>query len=164
MNIRPATEADVRALAALARETFTTAFGDSMRRDDLEAHLGIHASESAFAAYLGRSTVLVADDSARLVGFIQYGPLGGGRYEIFRLYVHAGAQNNGLGGRLMSHALADPVVAAASAVVLGVWEENTDAIRFYERCGFEITGEREFVVASGARMDRDFEMTWRPGT
>jgi ribosomal protein S18 acetylase RimI-like enzyme len=36
---------------------------------------------------------------------------------------------------------------------LGVWEHNDRAIRFYERWGFEIVGEKQFVLGGEKQCD-----------
>ena len=61
----------------------------------------------------------------------------------------------------MDAALAHPRMAGADVFYLEVWEGNLDAQRFYKRHGFEIVGEREFFVASGAKTGNELIMARR---
>ncbi|GCE02282.1 GNAT family N-acetyltransferase [Embleya hyalina] len=71
------------------------------------------------------------------------GVLCGRRGEMVTLgpmYLLSHVQGRGLGARMMTEFL---TWAGAAPVCLWVTEYNDDAIRFYRRHGFEITGERE---------------------
>jgi len=58
---------------------------------------------------------------------------------------------------LMEHALDWARGQGATALYLGVWENNARAQRFYRRFGFEHVGEHAFMV--GGTRDRDY--IWR---
>lgn len=75
--------------------------------------------------------VLVYDDGI-VRGFLE---MGGG--EIKHLYVESFFRGQGIGGALLEQA-----VQARGASWLWALEKNPDAIRFYERHGFALTGER----------------------
>ena len=75
--------------------------------------------------------VLVYDDGI-VRGFLE---MDGG--EIKHLYVESFFRGQGIGGALLEQA-----VQARGASWLWALEKNPDAIRFYERHGFALTGER----------------------
>ncbi len=75
--------------------------------------------------------VLVYDDGI-VRGFLE---MDGG--EIKHLYVESFFRGQGIGGALLEQA-----VQARRASWLWALEKNPDAIRFYERHGFALTGER----------------------
>lgn len=159
--IRLAADDDIPTLSALAVETFATAFGHSMSEADLAAHLTGKLGPNAFRRYLADDTVLVAENADALIGYVQVGVAGPATAQIRRLYVHADHQSRHIGAALLRAALDLPAVATAGVFTLEVWERNTGGIRFYERHGFEITGETAFQMASGPAPDVDFVMTLR---
>ena len=58
--------------------------------------------------------------------------------EIKKLFVESVLQGQGIGARLLEYA-----VAHMGAKTLWALEKNTGAIRFYQRHGFRLTGERQ---------------------
>ena len=58
--------------------------------------------------------------------------------EIKKLFVEPVLQGQGIGARLLEYA-----VAHMGAKTLWALEKNTGAIRFYQRHGFRLTGERQ---------------------
>ena len=112
--------------------------------------------------------MLVGEAGGRLVGFVQFGTAGpeyapenDRDQELRRLYVLSEYQNLGAGTLLMQAALAHPLMQAAPAIYLDVWEHNQGARRFYERHGFEVIGTRQFEVESGAETSLDLIMVRR---
>jgi GNAT superfamily N-acetyltransferase len=58
---------------------------------------------------------------------------------IRHAYVRTLARNQGIGGKLLAHLLAQ----TQRPVLIGTWAASTWAIRFYERHGFTVVTERE---------------------
>jgi ribosomal protein S18 acetylase RimI-like enzyme len=56
----------------------------------------------------------------------------------------------------MSASLARGAAEGAAAVWLGVNQENSRAIRFYEKSGFRKVGTKTFLL--GSRIEHDFVM------
>ena len=163
--IRPAAHDDAVALSQLAQETFTRFFGPSMLASDLIAHLEANLSPEIFSAVLEEDSILVAETEKVMAGFVQFG-----RADSFaeagseddravrKMYVRAGFQNQGIGSAMMEAALEQLEREGAGRVFLDVWDQNHGAIRFYERHGFQVIGERPFTVASGAETTPDLIM------
>jgi diamine N-acetyltransferase len=168
LSIRPATTGDVPNLTNLAVTTYIAAFGHSFTPEDLAAHLAHNLAPANIARFISEDVVLVAEAGGRLVGFVQFGTAGP-EYapendydqELRRLYVLSEYQNLGAGTLLMQAALAHPLMQAAPAIYLDVWEHNQGARRFYERHGFEVIGTRQFEVESGAETSLDLIMVRR---
>lgn len=107
------------ALAALAKRTWSDAFGDSVRPEDEETELDEGRSEAYFVDALVEETILVAEQGGDLVGYVQFGDvripevdaLPGDR-GLHRLYVETALHGRGLGRALLEHALAHPRLAA----------------------------------------------------
>lgn len=149
-------------LSCLAQRTYADAFGDSMPADELAAHLNDNLSEAAFGQMLLISRVLVAEEGGKMIGFVQIGTanypeVGTGPEDgaVHRMYVSREFQNLGLGRELIERGLQE---LSNGRVFLDVWEKNLGAIRFYERVGFRVVGERRFVFPSGALGDLDLIM------
>jgi diamine N-acetyltransferase len=159
IRIRPAEQADVPALAALARRTWADAFGWSVGPQDLAAELE-NRSEASFAEGLHARTTLVAEDGNALVGYVQFGDVAiaevdaqPGDQELHQLYVDTTLQGQGIGRALMEAALAHPRIAEAKRIYLQVWERNERAVQLYEDLGFKVVGTTTFTIGSGQSAD-----------
>lgn len=166
--IRRATRGDGRALSELAIAAYTTAFGHSLSAADLAAELDASVSAACFERYLDDDTILLAEIADLAVGYVQFGAVSipveaasVADQELRRLYVHPAYQRRGIGTRLMDAAFAHPQLRRACSVYLDVWERNHDALRFYRRYGFEVTGSHRFAVESGAPTDLDLILVRR---
>lgn len=72
-TVRLARPSDVPALSALAKRTWSDAFGEGVSPDDEAAELEEARSESYFARALSEKTILVAESDGALVGYVQFG-------------------------------------------------------------------------------------------
>ena len=77
----------------------------------------------------------------------------GGVWEILRLYADKAVIGLGLGRELMTYCLEMIRSRQGYRVWLGVWEHNVRAIGFYEKMGFERTGEHLFMLGNDAQRD-----------
>jgi diamine N-acetyltransferase len=155
-TIRPATSNDVPALSALAKRTWSEAFGSSVSLEQEAAELEETRSEAYYIRALRERTILVAEEDGVLVGYVEFGDVDIpevdvrlGNQELHRIYVAAEVQGRGLGRRLMNAALEHPRLADASRIYLQVWERNERAMRLYESLGFETVGTTRFRIGSG---------------
>ena len=158
--IRPASVTDVPALADLARRTWSDAFGNGLSPDDETTELQDRRSEGYFATALQEQTILVADDSDVLLGYVQFGDVSipeleirPGDRELQRLYVETAMQGRGLGKRLMEAALQHPRLAEATRIFLQVWDKNERAVSLYESLGFKTVGITTFAIGSEVMED-----------
>lgn len=167
MELRPATLKDVPALAALGRESFTTAFGHLYRPEDLASFLDEVHDEGAVASEIAgdacRHRLAVAEDGT-LLGYCKL------RYpskmeviatatdplELGQLYCAGSATGRGVGSALMDWVLAEGAAGGHDAIVLSVYSENHGAQRFYERYGFAKTADTTFKV--GEQLDEEYLM------
>ncbi len=65
-----------------------------------------------------------------------------------RLYLLSRFYNLKLGQQLAQHAIDLSKASGEKGMWLNVWKENERAIRFYQKQGFEIIGESEFVLTA----------------
>lgn len=73
--------------------------------------------------------------------------------QVERLYVEPAFQGRRIGEKLLDFAKTQAKMAGAEWVWLSVWQENPPAVRFYERCGFEIFGTQTFWLGDEAQTD-----------
>jgi len=166
MILRPATSADVPALAPFAAEAFTAAFGHLYRPEDLALFLGEWRAEKAYrdALAVPAKRVQLAEVDGKLAAYalIVLGEHFEERPEprperpvfISQLYCAAGMTGRGLGAALMDWAIAEARAWRADALQLSVFSENFGAQRFYRRYGFEHVADIDFWV--GNHRDDEF--------
>jgi diamine N-acetyltransferase len=155
VRIRTVTEADLPALADLARRTWLDAFGDSVDEDEAAAYADASRSEHYFREALRTDTILVAEAKGELVGYVKFGDVTIPEIEaepgdagLHRVYVDTALQGRGIGRELVRAALSHPRLRAAPRVYLEVWEENRAAVRLYESFRFRPVGTTRVTIGS----------------
>lgn len=167
--LRPATTADVAALAALGRDSFVAKFGHLYRARDLNAFLEQTHAPDAVAGELAdpERRYCLAETDGALVGYCKLAiPSSLAEHdsalrpvEIKQLYTAPGMTGKGIGARLMDWAMAQARGHGADAVQLSVWSGNDDAQRFYARYGFIKIADIFFPV--GEQIDEEFLFSLR---
>lgn len=165
MELRPATLADVPALADLGRASFVAAFGELYSPQDLAAFLAQTHDEAVVAGEIAgaecRHRLAVGEDGS-LVGYCKL------RYpsklaelshaadplELSQLYCAGQATGQGVGAALMAWALEQARLGGHDAVHLSVYSENHGAQKFYARYGFAKIADTTFRV--GDQVDAEF--------
>src|SRR5205823_5153095 len=117
---------------------------------------------------LADDTILVAVVEDRIIGYAQITDVTlaipsarEGDQQLNALYVQREFQGRGIGGRLMDASLYLTRVRTAANLYLDVWNENTRALGFYTRYGFEVIGACDVVVDSQV-IGKDLIMHLRP--
>lgn len=165
MQLRPATLADVPALARLGRESFCDAFGYLYRPEDLAAFLAETHDEAVVAGEIAGEEcrhALAVDNDGSLLGYCKLRhpsklaadsqarkPL-----ELGQLYCATNATGRGVGAALMEWALSEATKGGHDAVLLSVYSGNTGAQRFYARYGFTKIADIHFRV--GEQLDDEY--------
>ncbi|MET0843548.1 MAG: N-acetyltransferase [Mycetocola sp.] len=170
VTTRPATSTDADALAELARVTFPLACPPGTAPEAIDEFLATHLSAPRFGDYLadpGR-LITVAEDETGLCGYTMLiaGEPGdedvaaaiGIRptIELSKVYVLPGSHGRGVAAPLMQATLDAARGTGAAGIWLGVNQENARAVRFYEKSGFAIVGEKTFHL--GPELHTDFVM------
>ncbi|MFS0886882.1 GNAT family N-acetyltransferase [Aeromicrobium sp. 179-A 4D2 NHS] len=167
MTVRTATAPDVAALADLAARTFPLACPPDMPEADMAAFIAQHLSAERFEQYLADPTaeVLLVDDGEGPIGYtltFAAEPYDAGiaalvrrrpTVELSKCYTDPAVHGTDVAGRLMTSVLERAAEGGAESVWLGVNGRNARAQRFYAKHGFEVVGERRFVV--GGRTEDD---------
>jgi ribosomal protein S18 acetylase RimI-like enzyme len=161
ISIARRTAAVATQLADLGRQTFQDTFAADNRPEDMAAYVAANFSaEKQLAELQDTDTVfLLARMQQELVGYaklrfnstlgVEANKTPDARVEIERLYV----RQDWIGATLMRRAIEEARKNACRSVVLGVWEKNTRAIEFYQRFGFKVIGQHEFMLGTDVQTD-----------
>lgn len=150
------------ALAKLKADTFVETFAADNDPAHVEAHLARAFTREGVERTLAdeRSTTWWLLDDGVPVGYLKVNR-GGSQtepdlddgLELEQIYVSASHQGQGLGGRLLSHAIDTAASEGFSYLWLGVWERNLRAIAVYERRGFVPFGDHTFLFGDEEQRD-----------
>ena len=150
------------ALSDLATKTYADAYRAGMRPEDLRQHVESVLSPERWREYLAADKVLVARRGIEIVGYVQFGPTpNASEAEVKRLYVDEAWQGRGLGSRLLSSAIEASEAVGAEIIWIGVWHDNANARRLYERFGFVAVAQKAFILPSGQVDGHDIRMIRR---
>ncbi len=166
MTLRPATATDAAALAELARDAFTAAFGHLYKPEDLAAFLAEYRTPEKFRAHLADPPTLVevAEKDGKLAAYCLI--VRGHRFDeqpeprperpvfVSQLYCAPDMTGRGLGAALLDWAIAEARAWGGDAMQLSVFSENFGAQRFYQRYGFGKVADIDFWV--GNHRDHEF--------
>ena len=161
-RIRKGTAADAALLAAIGAETFSDTFAADNTAADMALYLGQAFTPATQAAELAAedSAFLVAELDGTEVGYARVtwspapGAITGQRpLDVARLYVRQPWIGRGVGAALMRACLAEARLRGCDVVWLGVWEHNHRARRFYEKWGFRVVGDQQFVLGTDPQRD-----------
>jgi ribosomal protein S18 acetylase RimI-like enzyme len=163
LELRCAVDADLEALTQLARSSFIATFAAVNTPEDMKSYL-----QQAFANEVMRvefadsnNSYIVAEIKGELAGYAKlrrdsHEPcITAERHiELERLYTATELIGRGVGAMLMQKSLEMARAERCEVLWLGVWENNTGAIRFYQREGFVDVGSHAFMLGSDRQVDR----------
>ena len=140
MQINDATAEDGPAIAALHKESSSTAYRDIVPSEAPRPTLTTLESEWGDTIADALVSVLIArgDDGIAGVVVVRASPDSDGSGELRRLYVEPGSWRHGIGGLLHDAAVQRPRERAFSRLSLWVLEENSRARHFYEARGWRL--------------------------
>lgn len=133
--IRPATLADLDAIAEIDRHAFPRPWPRATFEAELERSVRGELANASEREYVnvGRLVVLVERD--RVVAYCNYWVVTG-EVHILAIATHPDHRRGGLGARLVAHALAEGRRSGCTLATLEVRRSNAPAIALYERAGF----------------------------
>lgn len=73
--------------------------------------------------------------------------------ELERIYVLKDFQNQGIGKRILLKTIDLAKQSKATFIWLGVWQENKNAVRFYESHGFKIFDSHPYYIGNDKQTD-----------
>jgi ribosomal protein S18 acetylase RimI-like enzyme len=153
---------EVEVLRGISRRTFYETFAGANSAEDMEQYLAEELSADRLAAELGAgcSVFYFAMEDEDVIGYLKLnrGPCQTelkeeNGLEIERIYVLKEYQGRKAGKLLLEKALEAAAEGNKAYVWLGVWEENTAAIGFYERYGFREFNRHVFRLGNDEQTD-----------
>jgi diamine N-acetyltransferase len=170
ITFRLGTAADAVRLSAFAEGIYRATFSPWNTPEDMDIYCA-----SAFGPDIQlrelrepKMTTLIAEHANEPVAYAQLSNdtsddcVAGTRpVELRRFYVAARYHGTALARELMSRVIHLAHDAGHDVLWLGVWERNSRAIRFYEKCGFRAVGDHLFWM--GNDRQRDLVMSLRVG-
>jgi ribosomal protein S18 acetylase RimI-like enzyme len=162
-RLRRCVPGDEYALSLVGGASFLEAFADVLDGSDILAHYNKNHTPDTYAKYMamptGRVTVAEMAPGNAPVGYIVCCEpdlpvdLTADDYELRRIYLLHRFQGLGIGRALMDAAVDYARELGRKRLVLGVYGKNYDALRFYEKAGFQHIGERQFTVGATTHHD-----------
>ena len=161
--IRRARVEDAASLAEIAARTFIDTFAAQNKPEDMNAFVARTYGEEHQRRELQdpELTTLLVESGDAMIGFAQLrrgeAPAcveAESHVEIQRFYVDRTWQGRGVAQTLMRECERLANELGVHAIWLGVWEHNTRARRFYEKCGFRDVGSHPFLLGSDLQTDR----------
>jgi len=160
--IRPILLDEIDTLRQLAIRTYSAAFASKNRPGVIEAYYASAFTVPKLTQELEDSNAhwYFASVNSDIVGYLklnvdrsqtEFQEHDG--IELERIYVDVGNLNKGYGEQLLNFAISKGRGLRKKYIWLGVWEENPDAIRFYKRHGFKITGTHDYNMTAEIQTD-----------
>lgn len=168
IDISAATPDDAAGLAACAAVSFPLACPADSLPGDIERHIATHFTADRFIDTMARPghTILCLREEGRVMGWsmlvldqptdtdvlasLSLSPVA----ELSKFYVHPEQHGRGSANALMAATLELAATTGLPGAWLGVNQENTRALRFYEKSGFRRVGTKRFLL--GDRFEDDF--------
>lgn len=162
ISLRLANISDLKTLQDTSKLTFQEAFADSNTAEDMQQYLTKNFSLDQLTDELSEagSRFFIAWDGERAVGYLKVNAgmsqtdlKEADSLEIERIYVLNAYYGKKVGQLLYEKAVEVAVESGKTSIWLGVWEQNSRAIRFYEKNGFVPFGSHVFKMGSDEQTD-----------
>ena len=162
ISIRLATSKDAEIIADLSRQTFYETFASQNTTADMEKFLNEQFTREKLIREVSEPWLIffIAFMDNEPVGYVKIREgavppelVGQSCMEIARIYSVQNMIGKGVGKKLMKASHDVATQRKKQILWLAVWKENQRAIDFYERWGFEIFGEQDFVLGDDVQRD-----------
>ncbi|WP_259015435.1 GNAT family N-acetyltransferase [Emticicia fluvialis] len=162
MPIRLAAITDAPPLRELSETTFRDTYTEYNTPENMEKHVAKNFTIEQIEKELKdpANQYVVCEDGDTLTAFVKLvsnhaakGLEGENAIEIERIYVRKALHGQQLGRKLIDFCTDWAKENGFSVIWLGVWEHNHNAMRFYEKMGYERFGEHSFVLGDDNQTD-----------
>lgn len=148
LKISDATTDDIPVIIDIAEKTWWPTYGQILKSDQIRYMLDTIYAPEAIARHISTrsQTFVLARDETGYQGFAAYGPRQDAKtYKLFKLYVLPQTQSKGYGRALIDEIKKRLLAAGEHTLDLNV-NRNNPALLFYQKCGFELTGEEDIPI------------------
>ena len=164
INIRPAQTNDSALLTKLGATTFYDTFSAYHSEEDMQLYLKKAYATEAIEANLNNPNIVyfIAFDNDQPIGYtklllhVQHPKLTSELIELEKIYVQKNYLDKKVGKALMEQTITYAKSNKYNTLFLGVWQENTRAVSFYNKFNFEVFDTRSFQL--GQTICDDFMM------
>ncbi len=151
--IRPATDAELPAVAALAGRIWRAHYPGIISPEQIEYMLAWMYDVAQLRRDVTRGVVYeLVLDGERPIGFCGYEPAGP-ELKLHKLYLDVSEHGRGIGTMALRHVEDEARRRGLRMVVLGVNRRNAKAIRAYQRNGYRVRHELKTDIGGGFVMD-----------
>lgn len=160
--IRTVKESELKLLTELGRRTFKETFSEGNDPVQLEGYLNSHFTNEVFLIEYNNpnSFFFFIEQNDVLCGYLKLNINDAqteycldDALEIERIYISSEFQGRKLGYSLFEHALNVAKNYRKRNIWLGVWEKNTQAIKFYLKNGFKQFDDHAFQFGNEKQTD-----------
>jgi ribosomal protein S18 acetylase RimI-like enzyme len=153
LSIRQADISDVKIICALGVTTFYEAYFEQDESSDLANYLLESFSPAQIENELTNkhSTFFIAELNRKAVGYAKLRENSAvdclekeNAVELHRIYILERAKGKGVGGKLLNRCFETAREKGYETIWLGVWEQNSAALKFYKKIGFVKVDELQF--------------------
>lgn len=156
------TMSDLGVLVNISRDTFVTAFEKDNNPEDFWNYINKAFNENAMVEQLlnVNSSFYFVYLKNVLVGYFklnknqaQSEKFAKRSMELERIYVLKDFQSQGIGKQMLLKTIEIAKQSKATFLWLGVWQENKNAVRFYESHGFKIFDSHPYYLGNDKQTD-----------
>ncbi|SDT26176.1 hypothetical protein SAMN05216490_2888 [Mucilaginibacter mallensis] len=162
MIIKKVFATDIDMLVSFSRKTFFDAFFHLNKPEDIEAYASVAFSTDKLLTEINNpdSAFYFALLDNEIVGYIKINYASAqtefkdkNAVEVERIYVLSSAQGKQIGKQFLDFAEDLAKKDNLQYIWLGVWDNNHNAIRFYERHGFKAFSTHDFFLGDDHQTD-----------
>ena len=163
MHFRAAVSADANEIADFMTRNFLAAYGHSASQENVQKAVQDYYGIDAQYADLADGSIIncLCLSAGKIAGLAQVKPpkpdADPHLFELSRFYVDALYHGKGIAPILMQETLDTLRERGAQSLWLSVWQGSQQAIRFYQKQGFVISGKTVFMI--GDEPMNDWVMT-----
>ena len=158
-QFRSAVHEDALEIADFMTRNFLAAYGHSSSPENVQKavknYYGIEAQHADLADDRIVNCLCIIEE--KIAGLAQVKPPKPDAYqtqfELSRFYVDAQYHGKGIAAALMQETLDTIRARSAKTLWLSVWQESPQAIRFYQKQGFVISGDTVFMIGDAPMKD-----------
>ena len=162
ITIQTVTVAQTATIANLSRITFYDTYAQYNTKENMDQFIAEHFSMDALTSQINDSNniFLIAYMDDIPVGYVKMREgkipeeLGEDKaIEIERIYALKNVIGQGVGKSLMLESIVTAKTKGKKVVWLGVWQQNSSALQFYKKFGFEEFGTHVFMLGEDPQTD-----------
>ncbi len=162
LSYRPCEITDLDDLIRISKETFIAAFEKDNDPADFNRYINSAFHIEQMEAQLNHrdSNFYFVYSDKELIGYFKVNQKDaqtdlhdGNAMELERIYVIDTYQNRGIGAWMLEQIVNLGRSFGVDYVWLGVWEQNTAAIKFYQKHGFNKFGTHPYLIGSDKQTD-----------